>query len=110
MRKDDSGHVVFWLTKYGVQNCLLEVSSFLIARGKDGCSPFSVVTSRIDITFGRFLHHSGKSSARGRSNRWESFSFRLSGREVKLDFMFSQYEFLLNCGYFDIPELKIETS
>lgn len=73
-------------------------------------SPFSIVPSRIDITFGRFLHHSGKSSARGRSNRWESFSFRLSGREVKLDFMFSQYEFLLNCGYFDIHELKIETS
>ena len=30
--------------------------------------------------------------------------------DVKVDFMFSRYEFLLSRGYFDIPELNIETS
>ena len=30
--------------------------------------------------------------------------------DVKLDFMFSQHEFLLNRAYFDIPELNIGTS
>ena len=30
--------------------------------------------------------------------------------DVKLDFMFSQHEFFLNRGYFDIPEFNIETS
>ena len=30
--------------------------------------------------------------------------------DVKLDFLFSQYELSLNRGYVDIPELKIETS
>ena len=80
---------MFWLTKYGVPKLSARCVVKMAAEREAVHSPFSIVPSRIDITFGRFLHHSGKSSARGRSNRWESFSFRLSGREVKLDFMFS---------------------